>query len=242
MSARNPYEITTPAATNNNAFTPPSYWNIYTGNSNAPGNPIGDKNYTNTLFGRITSALWPGMASLIQSGQAYIPQLQQATAGAVTAANPWNLPAQVATTNRAIQQQAGPQANLASLIARNSGMSSGGVQGAQMGVANQAAQAQNTNISQMLSPQAMQAAWQKYQQTLQNAITPAGLQQFASLISGTPPTVSSGDGWSNIIGSLAGLAGNYFAPGVGGAVGSALGGAASSPGMGTYNAYKGYWG
>jgi hypothetical protein len=41
------------------SYNPPGYSSIFGGTDNAPGNPVGDKNYWNTMGGRIGNALWP---------------------------------------------------------------------------------------------------------------------------------------------------------------------------------------
>ncbi len=212
MSTSNPWALpaSTTASTNNNAYNPPDYWSILNGSVNNPGNPVGDKNFWNTMGGRIGSAMWPGLASQLQYANSLVPQQQSAMSSMLTALNPSNVQGLIQNYNNASNQQAGQQSNLAGLIARNSGLSGGAVAGAQQNVANQAAQAQNSNMGNLLSPQGIQQAYSTYLGGLSNAMTPQYLQAMQQLMGGTPATVSSGDGWSNLLGGLGSLAGALF--------------------------------
>ena len=190
----------------------PSLNDIFSGTANNPGNPVGDKNYWNTMGGRIGSALWPGLASQLQYSNSLVPQQQSATSSLLTALNPSNLQSLLNNYNQASNQAAAQQSQLAGLMGRANGLSSGAVQGAQMNVANQAARNQNSNMQSVLSPEGIQRAYSQYLGALSNAMTPSSLKTMQSLMSGTPATVSSGDGWSSLLGGVAGLAGNFFSP------------------------------
>lgn len=208
MATSNPYALPAaatakPAATT--SYTPPDYWSIFTGKSDAPGNPIGDKNYWNTMGGRIGNALWPGLASQLQFANTLVPQQQNALSSMLTALNPSNLGGLIQNFNAASNQAAGPAANAAGMNLQRQGLSSGAVQGAQQDVYNQTAAGQNANMANLLSPQGIQNAYATYLQGLGGAMTPGYLPMMQSLMGGTPPTVSSGNGWSNLLGGVSSL-------------------------------------
>jgi hypothetical protein len=109
--------------------------------------------------------------------------------------------------NTASNQAASATAYRAAQSAANSGLSSGAQQGARQDVYNQAAAAQNSNMQNVLSPQGLANAYSAYQNAISNGMTSPYVSQLLQLQAGTPSFVSSGNGWSSLLGGLSSLAG-----------------------------------
>jgi hypothetical protein len=194
----------------------PTYQDLM-GNSDRVGRSYGFDTGVNAGRGLQKTAMY-GIAPLAYSqigfGNALEPQRQSAISSALNALDPSNLRSLIDSFGRKARQTAAQQGLLNSTVLRNSGLGTGAVAGAQLDANNQAARQTNDYMSQLLSPQGIQQAYNAYLSMLSNAQNPTALNMLNQTSGGMPASVSSSDGWSSLLGGVASLV-PYMIPGVG---------------------------
>jgi hypothetical protein len=200
-NAWNSSQNTTTGSTND-----PISW-LLSGNKKSLYNAYGIKDGVNLqreLSKRISVGMWPRLAQEVSFGNSLEPLRQNAVSQMLTALNPANVQASIDAYGRKANSQAVESGRLANLMMRGNNSSSGAVEGAQLNALNNAQSSTNSYLANLLSPEGIQKSIGAYLSALTNGQQSSGVNQFLSLMSGTPASVSSGDGWSNLLGAVAG--------------------------------------
>ena len=203
--ARNPFQTQTAPTTQSSM----PWWaqDFGTGDPQGYGLDLHDQNMYETMLKKSALGMWPAVAQQVQSGVDLAPWQTAAQRSMATALNPSNVQGLIDAFNRQTDQNAAQQSSLAGLMARNSGLGSGAVEGAQLDALNRAAAQKNSYLGQLLSPTGIQQTYAAYLNALNQATQSPLLTNLANLIHSSPAHVQSTDGWSSLLGGIAAIPG-----------------------------------
>jgi hypothetical protein len=192
---------TTPISTDP-VVADPSNW-LLTGDIKSLAKQYGIKNdkwYRNNMFKNLSFGMYPRLAQSVNFGNTLEPMRQNAIVQGLTALNPANTMATIDAYKRNQEATAVDSNRLLDLTLGGSGLSSGAIEGAKMANLGMAQNQTNSYMGQLLSPEGIQKSIQAYLSLIGGGQNVSGLDNLLNLANGQR-TVSSGDGWSNLLGA-----------------------------------------
>jgi len=187
--------------------TNPANW-LLTGDIKSLAKQYGIKNdkwYRNNMLKNLSFGLYPRLAQSVNFGNTIEPLRENALMQGLTALNPANTMATIDAYRRNQEANAVDANRLLDLTLGGSGLSSGALEGAKMANIGMAQNQANSYLGQLLSPEGIQKSIQAYLSLLSSGQNVSGLENLLNL-SNAQRTQSSGDGWSNLLGTAAQLA------------------------------------